>query len=53
MKPPKELIDVVRDAMFEYGPDGHCDGAEEIAQATLDWFNETQRQWLPSVVTHT
>ena len=37
---PPGLVDVVADAMIEYGPDGHCDGSEKIAQAALDWLRK-------------
>ena len=36
---PEALIEIVADAMVEHGPDGHCDGAKEIAQAAFDWIN--------------
>jgi hypothetical protein len=34
-KPPQWFIDLIADAMIAWGPDGHCDGHEEIA--TLAW----------------
>lgn len=34
---PEELVDVVSNAMIEHGPDGHCDGAKEIARAAFIW----------------
>jgi hypothetical protein len=32
----KKVVDAVEGAMIEYGPDGHCDGAEEISEAAVD-----------------
>lgn len=37
MNVPEELVDVVSNAMIEHGPDGHCDGAKEIARAAFVW----------------
>lgn len=28
-----ELERIIEDAMIEHGPDGHCDGADKIAEA--------------------
>lgn len=36
------LVDTVSDAMMKYGPDGHCDGAEDIAMAVVEWFRANQ-----------
>lgn len=33
-----DLEDVIADAMIEHGPDGHCDGVEEIAKAIRERF---------------
>lgn len=32
------LENVVADAMMQHGPDGHCDGYEEITAAALRWL---------------
>jgi hypothetical protein len=34
-KPPQWFVDLIADAMIEWGPDGHCDGHEDIA--ALAW----------------
>lgn len=38
------MADAVAEAMMEHGPDGHCDGHEEIADAALKVVGE----WLRS-----
>jgi len=35
---PEELVDVIAEAMMEWGPDGHCDGAAAIAQYAFAWM---------------
>ncbi len=37
---PQELVDLVADALVDFGPDGHCDGAEEIAAIVVQWFKD-------------
>jgi hypothetical protein len=34
---PKELIELIQDALVDFGPDRHCDGAEEIAALAINW----------------
>jgi hypothetical protein len=34
---PEELDDLMATWMIEYGPDGHCDGHEEIAKLAWQW----------------
>jgi hypothetical protein len=33
---PQELIQLIEDALIDFGPDRHCDGAEEIAALVWD-----------------
>ena len=35
---PFELQELIEDAMIDFGPDGHCDGADKIAALVLDWM---------------
>lgn len=37
---PQELQDLVADALIDFGPDGHCDGAEQIAAIALQWCKD-------------
>jgi hypothetical protein len=37
---PVALVDLIADAMEEFGPDGHCDGCEIIAAIVWDWFRK-------------
>lgn len=41
-KVPRRVLEAVKNAMFEHGPDGHWDGAEEIARAALDALRDAQ-----------
>ena len=34
---PEELIDIIENAMIDFGPDRHCDGADQIAALAWDW----------------
>ena len=36
-KPPEELVELISDAMIDFGPDGHCDGSDTIAAIVLQW----------------
>ena len=38
----RELANVIADAMIQYGPDGHCDGANEIAWIVLKWCRKNK-----------
>lgn len=40
---PDELIDIIQKAMIDFGPDGHCDGADKIAAIALDWIRRNIR----------
>jgi hypothetical protein len=44
-KAPRELVEIVADAMQDYGPDGHCDGAAEISAAALGWCIKIVEQY--------
>ncbi len=35
---PHDLVEILKDAMIDFGPDGHCDGAKEIAAIVLNWM---------------
>ena len=37
---PKELSDLIADAMIDFGPDGHCDGHAQIAAIALQWVKD-------------
>lgn len=39
---PEELIELISIAMCEYGPDGHCDGADKIAAVAYHWLRENK-----------
>ena len=39
-KAEDSLIELIQDAMIELGPDGHCDGAEDIAKLVHNWHME-------------
>lgn len=34
---PDDLVSLVADALCDFGPDGHCDGADVIAALVMDW----------------
>jgi hypothetical protein len=42
---PKELVNLIEDAMVDFGPDGHCDGADVIGALVLRWFYENFRDF--------
>ena len=35
--PPGDFYDMMRDWLVDYGPDGHCDGYERIAEEAWNW----------------
>ena len=37
---PEDLVDLVADAMVDFGPDGHHDGCKVIAALALDWAKQ-------------
>jgi len=37
---PGELVSLIEDAMIDFGPDGHCDGADYIAALVMQWVRE-------------
>ncbi|RJO66956.1 MAG: hypothetical protein C4523_10715 [Myxococcales bacterium] len=37
---PNELIALVADAMVDFGPDAHSDGADVIAALVMQWVRE-------------
>lgn len=37
---PEVFVDAMADWMVEHGPDGHCDGHEQIAALAWSWMQE-------------
>ena len=41
---PEDLVNLIADAMVGFGPDRHCDGADEIAAIVWEWVSSQRKK---------